>query len=236
MRNPAIKKEEEREEEEEYQQIPRIPQYPGMIPKSWVHIPDDIALDELLADGKPKVVTTLLGWHVFQGRMVPISPRKVIRKDKGGYSIWEYSHLTDEWAKRHFKNMAEMATHPRSTIGMSMFYGPRSNLYYIPGVMPEGVKINPAPSRYKVEGKVLRERNLTARGGGVFLSRVFNNEKGNYAVWADDSGSMYSGSPFQREYGWPTQYDKKYYPHYAQALNDYLTRKYLRRPVPLRGG
>jgi hypothetical protein len=229
--NPAIKKEEEREEEEGYQQIPRIPQYPGMVPKSWVHIPDDIALDEILADGKPKVVTTLLGWHVFQGRMVPISPRKVMRKDKSGYSVWEYSHLNDEWAKHHFKNMQDMATHPRSSIGMSLFYGPKSNLYYIPGSIPEGLKVNPA------RNMILRQRKLNAHYGIVTLVRVFNNERGNYAVWGDDSNTICdTTSKHYKLYGFPARYDLKHYPHYAQALNDYLTRKELRHPVPLRGG
>jgi hypothetical protein len=236
--NPAIKKlDEEAEEDKPYPQIPIIPKMTGPMSKNWIPVPDEIVLDTILADGKPHGFLVMRGWQIVNNRLSPLQADHIIEKNKAGYSVWSWNHIDDIWHKVQYKSMEDLATHPKSVIGMALFMGPTSALYYSKDmVIPAKVQKNPvAVFQPKYKEKVLHDRKLFAGGGNVFLAKV-ETDKGNYAVWADDEGSFYSNNDFRKKYGWPARFDMRFHPHYHQAMGDYLNRRTLNRPVPLKGG
>lgn len=205
--------------------------------KNWIPVPDEIVLDTILADGKPHGFLVMRGWQIVNNRLSPLQADHIIEKNKAGYSVWSWNHIDDIWHKVQYKSMEDLATHPKSVIGMALFMGPTSALYYSKDmVIPAKVQKNPvAVFQPKYKEKVLHDRKLFAGGGNVFLAKV-ETDKGNYAVWADDEGSFYSNNDFRKKYGWPARFDMRFHPHYHQAMGDYLNRRTLNRPVPLKGG
>jgi hypothetical protein len=92
------------------------------------------------------------------------------------------------------------------------------------------------PKQIKGRVEVLRNRRLSQYGGLVNLAWLGNNEKGKYAVWADDMGSLVDTKSLKHKiYGDPAIYGIRYYQHQGDALNDYWHRRYAGEPIPLKG-
>lgn len=77
---------------------------------------------------------------------------------------------------------------------------------------------------------VLRTRKFAGNYGSVYMARLWNDPRGKYLVWTIAS-NLFQTDRQDALYGYPARYDIIPAPNYYSALDDYLSRNYMRRPV-----